>query len=144
MLERGELVRVQGSHHRTDDSPATARTRHLNYPPPSKTCIQSKMDFDPSTIVKKRLHVAGLTSAASASDLIQRLRTFGTVITVGGRYSTGATAPAPERTAAFAAAERANAKAKLKDLFAPQEEQEFPPHRILSTESTRPRPGTRG
>ena len=42
------------------------------------------MDSDPNTIVKKRLHVAGLTPAVSASDLTQRLGTFGTVIAVDG------------------------------------------------------------
>ena len=42
------------------------------------------MDSDPNDIVKKRLHVAGLTPAVSASDLSQRLGTFGTVIAVDG------------------------------------------------------------
>jgi len=40
------------------------------------------MDSDPSGVVSKRLHVAGLTPAVSASDLSQRLGTFGTVIAV--------------------------------------------------------------
>ena len=47
------------------------------------------MDFDPNSIVKKRLHVAGLAPGASASDLTQRLRTFGTVIAVDGVGTVG-------------------------------------------------------
>jgi len=42
------------------------------------------MDPDPSAVVRKRLHVAGLTPGVSTSDLSQRLGTFGTVITVDG------------------------------------------------------------
>lgn len=42
------------------------------------------MDSDPNDVVKKRLHVAGLTPAVSLSDLSQRLGTFGTVIAVDG------------------------------------------------------------
>ncbi|KAF9649970.1 hypothetical protein BDM02DRAFT_3179499 [Thelephora ganbajun] len=42
------------------------------------------MDSDPNAVVKKRLHIAGLTPAVSASDLSQRLGTFGTVIAVDG------------------------------------------------------------
>ena len=43
-------------------------------------------------------------------------------------YSTSATAPVPEDIATSAATEKVNAKGKLKDLFAPQEEQgQFPP-----------------
>jgi len=42
------------------------------------------MDSDPNVVVRKRLHVAGLTQAVSASDLSQRLGTFGTVVTVDG------------------------------------------------------------
>jgi len=42
------------------------------------------MDSDPTAVVRKRLHVAGLTPAVSASDLSQRLGTFGTIVTVDG------------------------------------------------------------
>jgi hypothetical protein len=42
------------------------------------------MDSDPNGVVRKRLHVAGLTTTVSASDLSQRLGTFGTVIAVDG------------------------------------------------------------
>ena len=42
------------------------------------------MDSDPNAVVRKRLHVAGLTQAVSSSDLSQRLGTFGTVIAVDG------------------------------------------------------------
>ena len=49
-----------------------------------KTCTLVEMDFDPNTVVRKRLHVAGLTPGVSASDLTQRLGTFGTVIAVDG------------------------------------------------------------
>ena len=42
------------------------------------------MDSDPNTVVRKRLHVAGLTPAVSVSDLSQRLGTFGTVVTIDG------------------------------------------------------------
>lgn len=42
------------------------------------------MDPDPNAVVKKRLHVAGLTPALSVSDLSQRLGTFGTVLAVDG------------------------------------------------------------
>lgn len=42
------------------------------------------MESDPGGIVRKRLHVAGLTPSVSASDLSQRLGTFGKVITVDG------------------------------------------------------------
>lgn len=45
---------------------------------------ESKMDSDPNAIVRKRLHVAGLTPAVSVSDLSQRLGTFGTVVTIDG------------------------------------------------------------
>ena len=50
----------------------------------SKTCTLVEMDFDPDTVVRKRLHVAGLTPGVSASDLTQRLGTFGTVVAVDG------------------------------------------------------------
>jgi len=40
------------------------------------------MDSDPNGVMRKRLHVTGLTPAVSASDFSQRLGTFGTVITV--------------------------------------------------------------
>ena len=49
-----------------------------------KLACESKMDPDPNAVVRKRLHVAGLTPAVSASDLSHRLGTFGTVITVDG------------------------------------------------------------
>ena len=42
------------------------------------------MDSGPNAVVRKRLHVAGLTPAVSASDLSQRLGTFGTVVAVDG------------------------------------------------------------
>ena len=42
------------------------------------------MDSDPNAVVRKRLHVAGLTPGVSASDLSQRLGTFGTIVTVDG------------------------------------------------------------
>jgi hypothetical protein len=42
------------------------------------------MESDPNTVVRKRLHIAGLTPSVSASDLSQRLGTFGKVITVDG------------------------------------------------------------
>ena len=42
----------------------------------------SGVDFDPNSTMKKRLHVAGLAPGVSASDLTQRLGTFGTVIVV--------------------------------------------------------------
>jgi hypothetical protein len=44
----------------------------------------SKMESDPNAVVRKRLHVAGLTPSVSTSDLSQRLGTFGTVIAVDG------------------------------------------------------------
>ena len=42
------------------------------------------MDSGHNAVVRKRLHVASLTQAVSASGLSQRLGTFGTVIAVDG------------------------------------------------------------
>ena len=42
------------------------------------------MESDLTTVVRKRLHIAGLTPSVSVSDLSQRLGTFGKVITVDG------------------------------------------------------------
>ena len=42
------------------------------------------MEPEPNAAVRKRLHIAGLTPSVSASDLSQRLGTFGTVIAVDG------------------------------------------------------------
>ena len=68
--------------HGPGSGPAAARSRS-----PSvfeKSACGSEMDLDPNAVVKKRLHVAGLTPAVSASDLSQRLGTFGTVVAVDG------------------------------------------------------------
>jgi hypothetical protein len=42
------------------------------------------MESESDTVVSKRLHIAGLTPSVSASDLSQRLGTFGKVIAVDG------------------------------------------------------------
>jgi len=51
------------------------------------------MYLNPNDVVKKRLHVAGLTLAVSASDLSQRLGTFGTVDGVGALDGLGRPRP---------------------------------------------------
>ena len=42
------------------------------------------MESDSNALVRKRLHVAGLTPSVSSSDLTQRLGTFGKIIAVDG------------------------------------------------------------
>ena len=67
-----------GGRSQTRSEPARSRSPSIFEKP------SSKMDSDPSGVVRKRLHVAGLTPAVSASDLSQRMGTFGTVIAVDG------------------------------------------------------------
>ena len=50
----------------------------------SSSALKKTMDPDPNAVVRKRLHVAGLTPAVSASDLSQRLGTFGAIVAVDG------------------------------------------------------------
>ena len=42
------------------------------------------MESDSDGVIRKRLHIAGLTQSVSASDLSQRLGTFGKVVAVDG------------------------------------------------------------
>lgn len=42
------------------------------------------MESYSDAVIRKRLHIAGLTQSVSASDLSQRLGTFGKVVTVDG------------------------------------------------------------
>ena len=78
------MVRVQG-HDRSPPRLGPPNPCHLDHPPAASVQnFHAKMESDPDAVVRKRLHIAGLTPSVSASDLSQRLGTFGTVITVDG------------------------------------------------------------
>ena len=71
-------------HQSVPTSQGLAISISLHFQNREKLAHEQKMELDPNTVVRKRLHVAGLTPAVSTSDSSQGLGNPGTIVTVDG------------------------------------------------------------